>query len=214
MAKLDASLIVTAPEYRRVRAEYRRVVASARQRRRIRLGEAGSLQFETHEFALWHIHELLRAEGWSQTRTERTLEDVQPWVAEADELVATLMLDTADAAYAEAIGSVLAAPGAVVLCAGSDALSSEVVEAGTASDPVWYLRWRVTPWWQAALSSASVCAHLAWAPDPVNLSAATAAALRTDLVQARGRSISSLQRLVERTQQHDQPQRSRRAARP
>lgn len=212
MAKLDASCVVTASEYRRVRRDYRRVVSAARTCRRIRLGEVGSLQFETLEFALWHVHELLHAEGWSQARIERTIEDVQPWVAEADELVATLMIDSADVAHAEAIGRMLAQPGAVVLRAGRDAIASDVVEAGTASDPVWYLRWRVSPWWHAALGSAAVGAHLVWDPDPVILPAVTTAALRTDLVEARGRSVSTLHRLLERTQHHVQLQSPRHAA--
>lgn len=214
MAKLDASCVVTASEYRRVRRDYGRIVSAARTCRRIRLGDIGSLQFETLEFALWHVHELLHAEGWSQPRIERTLEDVQPWVAGSDELVATLMVDSADAAHAQEIGRMLTLPGAVVLRAGRDALASDVVEAGTPSDPVWYLRWRVTPWWHAALSSASARAHLAWDAEPVPLPAVTTAALRTDLAEARGRSVSTLHRLLERTQHHVQLQSPRHAACP
>lgn len=212
MAKLDASCVVTAPEYRRVRGYYRRIVSAARACRRIRLGDVGSLQFENLEFAVWHVHELLHAEGWSHARIERTIEDAQPWVAGAEEVVATLMLDSTDAAQAQAIGRMLTQPGAVVLRAGCDALPSDVVEAGTASDPVWYLRWRVTPWWHTTLSSASVGAHLAWDPEPVTLPAVTTAALRTDLVEARGRSVSSLHRLLERTQHDVQLQSPRHAA--
>ncbi len=180
------------------------------------MGVVGSLQFETPEFAVWHVHELLHFEGWSQERVERTLEDVEPWVPGADELVATLMVDTSDAAYAEAIGGLLAQPGSVVLRAGRDALSSEVVEAGTPSDPVWYLRWRVTPWWHAALSSGTLCAHVAWDPTPIQFPAVTAAALRTDLVETRGASSTVLQRLLERTQvqAHVQPESSCHTARP
>lgn len=168
-----------------------------RAHRRCRLGALGSLQFETPEFALWHVHELLRAEGWSPLRVERTLEDVVPWVPGPDELVATLMVDTVDAAWAQAVGTLLARPGGVVLRAGAEALFSDVVEAGTASDPVWYLRWRVTPRWRAALRTGALAADLAWDPQPVSLPEAMAAALRTDLAQSEGRSRSLLRSLLE-----------------
>lgn len=214
VAKLDPTAVVTAAEYRGVRAGYRRIVAPQRARRRCRLGAVGSLQFETPEFALWHVHELLHAEGWSPARVERTLEDVVPWTPAPDELVATLMIDSADAADAQRVGASLAEPGAVVLRAGSDALINEVIEPGTPSDPVWYLRWRVTPSWHAALCSGSLVAHVAWDPDPISLHATTTAALRTDLVEASGRPPSTLQRLLDLRQAHVPLQSPRHPPRP
>lgn len=213
MAKLDASTVVSAADYERVRPEYRARVSIQRDRRRLRLGTAASLQFETREFALWHVHELLRVEGWSLPRVQRTLEDVRPWCPQGPELVATLMVDSCEPTEAMFLARALSRPGAVVFRAGAAALRSEVVEAGFPGDPVWYLRWSVTPAWEDALEGGCILTT-SWDDALYTLSAATRAALRTDLIEASGPGQPMLHRLLERTQRHVQSQRTRHEARP
>ena len=213
MAKLDASVAVSAADYERVRVEYRTRVSAARARRRIRLGTGASLQFETREFALWHVQELLRVEGWSLSRLLRTLDDVRPWCPQPQELVATVMVDASDPTEASFLARALLRPGAIVLRAGSAAVRSEVVEAGFPGDPVWYLRWSVTSAWEDALD-AGCTLTTSWDDSLYTLSAATRAALRTDLIEAAGSGRPMLHRLLERTQRNVQSQRTRHEARP
>lgn len=213
MAKLEVDAVVSAADYERVRVEYRARVSAARARRRMRLGSAASLQFETREFALWHVQELLRVEGWTLPRTLQTLDDVRPWCPRAHELVATLMVDSSDPAEALFLSRALVRPGAIILRAGSAALRSEVVEAGFPGDPVWYLRWSVTPAWERALVSGCTLAT-SWDDALYTLSAATRAALRTDLIEAAGPGQPLLHRLLQRTQHNAQSQRTRHQARP
>lgn len=179
----------------------------------MRLGAAASLQFETPEFALWHVHELLRAEGWSLARMKRTLDDVRPWCPRGHELVATLMVDSSDSEEARFLSRALIQPGAVVLRAGSVGLRSEVVEAGFPSDPVWYLRWSVNRAWEDALAFGCTLTT-SWDDTLYMLSAATRAALRTDLIEAAGPGQPMLHRLLQRTQRNVQSQRTRHEARP
>ena len=54
--------ILGAAIYERLRRDLRRRVIEARSRRRIRLGEAGSIVFETRETILYQLKETLRAE--------------------------------------------------------------------------------------------------------------------------------------------------------
>lgn len=213
MARLDATHVISAADYERVRAEYRARVSADRARRRIRLGAAASLQFETAEFALWHVQELLRVEGWSLPRVLRTLDDVRPWCPQGPELVATLMLDSGDQTEAMFLARALRRPGAIVLRAGSAALRSEVVEAGFAGDPIWYLRWSVTRAWEHALG-AGCTLTTSWDDALYTLRAATCAALRTDLIEASGPGQPMLHRLLESTQRNVQLQRTRHQTRP
>ena len=199
MARLDPSWIVAAADYERVRDAYRRVVSSARTLRRLRLGRSCSLQFETREFALWHVQELLRVEGWTLPRVRRTVDDVQPWCPRPGELRATLMVDAHDPALGRSIALTLAQPGAIALRAGAVILRSETLEAGFPSDPVWYLRWRVSPSWQASLPAGCTCAT-AWDDALYTLPGATRAALGTDLTEEAGPRQPLLHRLLERTQ--------------
>lgn len=213
MARLDPSWIVSAADYERVRDVYRRAVSSARTLRRLRLGGSCSLQFETPEFALWHVQELLRVEGWSLPRLRRTVDDVRPWCPRPGELVGTLMVDTNDPALGRSIALALARPGAVVLRAGTVAIRSETVEAGFPGDPVWYVRWRVSPSWHASLPSGCTCAT-AWDDALYTLPGATRAALGTDLIEGAGPGQPLLHRLLESTQRHVQSECPRHEARP
>lgn len=215
VARLDASAVLSQRQYADVRASYYGWVAAARARRRVRLAPDGVVQFEAPEFVLWHVHELLRAEGWSAARIDRTLGDVEPWCAGPDELVATVMLDSAEAVRGAQIAEALARPGGLRLWAGEHVLGSEVAEAGTGCDPVWYLRWRVPRWWPAVLHAAPICViEPTWDAPAVRLHPTTTAALRADLVEARRRTKPVLHRLASRTQRHDQSQRTRHSARP
>ncbi len=198
MARLDPSWVVSAADYERVRSSYGRAVSSERTRRRLRLGRACSLQFETREFALWHVQELLRVEGWTLPRVLRTIDDVQPWCPAAGELVGTVMVDTDDHALGHSLARALAIPGAIVLRMGTVALRSETVEAGYPGDPVWYLRWRVGPHWNASLASGCTCTTR-WDDALRSLPGITRAALASDLMEAEGPGRPMLHHLIERT---------------
>jgi len=213
VAKLDPALLVSAPDYGRVRRAYCRTVNDERFRRRVRLGSVGFLQFETREFALWHVHELLRVEGWTLPRALRTVDDVDSWCPGPDELVATVMLDTDDAAQVARVGRALLQRGAIRLCSGGVAIESEVVEPGCSADPIWYLRWRVDPRWHAALARGCTCAT-SWDGGLTTLRAATVAGLRNDLLEAPRPGAPLLHRLLHRTQQSPPAQRTGLEARP
>ncbi len=212
MAKLDPTRVVSAADYERARPEYRPLISSERRRRRLRLADACSLQFETQEFALWHVQELLRVEGWTLPRARRTVGDVEPWCPAPGELVATVMVDTDNPAVAMFIARALARPGAILLRAGQHVLRSEVLEAGFPGDPVWYLRWAVTPQWRTSLRFGCTCLT-SWDNASYPAPAATVAAVREDLGAARGPVQPLLHRLIEAKNRSVKPQRPRHEAR-
>lgn len=212
MAKLDAAYVVSSADYEVARPEYRRRVSAERQRRRMRLGEGCSLQFETQEFALWHVQELLRVEGWSLPRATQTVRDVEPWCPGRGDLVATVMVDTDDSKLAQRVTRALARPGVIRLCAGQHVLRSEVLEAGFPADPIWYLRWPVTPQWCSALAAGGTCTT-SWDGARYPLSSATSAALREDITSDPASQRPLLHCLVE-SRDHHVPQAGSTGTRP
>lgn len=79
--------------YERVRPRYRGRIIELKRRRRVMLGEHLSIVFESRETVLYHIQEVIRAEGArSADRIAQEIAEYDRLVPRAGEVTATLMI--------------------------------------------------------------------------------------------------------------------------
>ncbi len=205
--------ILTADDYRLVRPEYRRLVSRFRAVRRIRIDSAAMLVFETRETVLWHIHEILRVEGYHPRRIRQILCEVIPLLPKLGELRATVMIDGGGASRGQLIADALAVQGGLALQAGrTRCLSEPASSAVCPGDPIWYLRFCPSSEWveQLQASCAPLTLHRAWAGEPLSQSVSNEMrhALIEDVICAGQGMPSILHRLAQEMVQHASSQES------
>lgn len=85
--------LLPADVYERVRPRYRGRIIELKRRRRVILGEHLSMVFESRETVLYHIQEIIRAEGAGRVeRIEQEIAEYDRLVPRAGEITATLMI--------------------------------------------------------------------------------------------------------------------------
>lgn len=130
--------------YRRVRADYRALVAELKRHRRVRLAPNVGLLFENRETVLFQIHEVLLLEGHTPARVRGELAHYACLLPPPGELRATAMVDGGSPAHGRRVIAALRRPGAIRLSVGAQSCGSELAcDTDTdAEDAVQYLRFR------------------------------------------------------------------------
>lgn len=138
--------LLPADVYERVRPRYRGRIIELKRRRRVMLGEHVSIVFESRETVLYHIQEVLRAEGaGSVERVEREIAEYDRLVPRAGEITATLMIHGGPPRAGQALMEGLAA-GRDTVFLGLDARTIPAEPLSPLSDaccPVQYIRFPV-----------------------------------------------------------------------
>jgi len=95
MQSMTRDEIRTKDEYEKARADLRRRVMLAKDRRRVLVGDHCSVHFENRDTLLYQVHEMLRAEdSWRRDgAVEDELEAYNPLIPGPGELSATIMFE-------------------------------------------------------------------------------------------------------------------------
>lgn len=198
--------IVPGQVYRRIRLAYQARIRSHRRVRRLRLGDTASLMFETRETVLWHLHEVLRVEGFRRRRMLQLVGEVEPLQPRAGELRATVMIDAGSANHGETVARALAVRGGLKLWLGATACHSVPASQSTCPfEPVWYLHFCPSRAWLKALAQGGMplVVERSWTDKHLTFPTQMRQALAEDLLSA-GRGLPSyLHRLAAEMNQED-----------
>lgn len=167
--------------YEAVRASYRSEILRLKQRRRIRLGSTALLCFESYETVLYHVHEVLRAEGRAPGRIERELAQYAPLVPGRNRLTATLLIDGNDPPTCRALGQRVCRPGGLVLAVDGHRAPSSPVGALDPDDPVQYLAFAVASGLTAALGEPTAFVRIQAGDEIIRVRSELRIELATDL---------------------------------
>jgi hypothetical protein len=94
--KIDASDIIPAAEYGKLRAERRRQIAEIKKNRRMEVGPFATFYFESFETMLHQVHEMLFIEKGGAEQLPDELAAYNPLIPTGSELVATVMFEIDD----------------------------------------------------------------------------------------------------------------------
>jgi hypothetical protein len=95
--KIDASDIIPAAEYGKLRAERRRQIAEIKKNRRMEVGPFATFYFESFDTMLHQVHEMLFIEKGGAEQLPDELAAYNPLIPTGSELVATVMFEIEDA---------------------------------------------------------------------------------------------------------------------
>jgi len=94
--KIDASDIIPAAEYGKLRAERRRQIAEIKKNRRMEVGPFATFYFESFDTMLHQVHEMLFIEKGGAEQLPDELAAYNPLIPTGSELVATVMFEIDD----------------------------------------------------------------------------------------------------------------------
>ena len=94
--KIDASDIIPAAEYGKLRAERRRQIAEIKKNRRMEVGPFATFYFESFDTMLHQVHEMLFIEKGGPAQIPDELAAYNPLIPQGAELVATVMFEIDD----------------------------------------------------------------------------------------------------------------------
>lgn len=173
--------VVADRAYEDVRTSYRSEVLRLKQRRRLRLGSTALLCFESYETVLYHVHEVLRAEGRPPGRVERELAEYAPLVPGRHRLTATLLIDGDDPLECRALGRRACRPSGLVLAVDGHRAPSSPLGPLDPDDPVQYLAFAVAPGLAAALSEPTAFVRIQASGEIIRVRSELRIELATDL---------------------------------
>lgn len=90
--------ILPMAEYAKIRREQRRAVSELKRHRRIEVGPYATFYFENYETMRQQVHEMLYVEKGGEDQIADELAAYNPLIPQGNELIATVMLEIADAA--------------------------------------------------------------------------------------------------------------------
>lgn len=90
---IEASAIIPAAEYAKVRAERRRAITEFKKNRRLEVGPYAAFYFEAYETMLHQVHEMLFIEKGGTEQIPDELAAYNPLIPQGSELVATVMFE-------------------------------------------------------------------------------------------------------------------------
>ena len=85
-------------EYGKIRRERRQAVSELKKRRRVEVGPFATFYFENYDTMWQQVHEMLYVEKGGEDQIIDELAAYNPMIPQGNELVATVMLEIADAA--------------------------------------------------------------------------------------------------------------------
>ena len=94
--KIEASDIIPAAEYGKLRAERRRQIAEIKKNRRMEVGPFATFYFESFDTMLHQVHEMLFIEKGGAEQIPGELAAYNPLIPQGSELVATVMFEIDD----------------------------------------------------------------------------------------------------------------------
>ena len=94
--KIDASDIIPAAEYGKLRAERRRQIAEIKKNRRMEVGPFATFYFESFDTMLHQVHEMLFIEKGGEAQVADELGAYNTLIPQGRELVATVMFEIDD----------------------------------------------------------------------------------------------------------------------
>lgn len=190
MERVTRADVRSLEDYEVARADFRQHIRGVKEPRRVAVGDAIALTFETRDTALFQIQEMLRTERiFEPDRIQEEIDVYNDLVPGANELVATMFIEIADMAeLRRRLPELVGVEHAVWLEIGPHRLRGQGEEGRSTEEKtstVHYLRFAVEPAAAAALRDASQPARLR-IDHPhyqvaTELSAATGRALADDL---------------------------------
>src|SRR3954462_7167567 len=88
--------LMSLAEYTKIRREHRKNLVQVKQRRRVHIGPAVTLYFESYDTMWAQVQEMLYIEKGGDEQIEGELAAYNPLIPKGDELVATMMLEIED----------------------------------------------------------------------------------------------------------------------
>ena len=94
--KIETSSVLPLPDYAKVRAERRKLMAEFKKNRRLEVGPFATFYFESYETMLHQVHEMLFIEKGGAAQIPDELAAYNPLIPQGSELVATVMFEIDD----------------------------------------------------------------------------------------------------------------------
>jgi len=95
--------ILPMAEYGKIRRDRRQAISELKKRRRVEVGPFATFYFENFDTMWQQVHEMLYVEKGGEDQIADELEAYNPMIPQGKELVATVMLEIADAARRTAV---------------------------------------------------------------------------------------------------------------
>jgi hypothetical protein len=121
--QIDASAILPAAEYVKVRAERRKRITELKKNRRLEVGPFATFYFENYDTMLHQVHEMLFIEKGGAEQLPDELAAYNPLIPRGSELVATVMFEIDDPLRrARVLGSLGGVEGHAFIRVGGDTI--------------------------------------------------------------------------------------------
>lgn len=95
--KIERPDIMEWEDYARIRSERRAAMVALKRNRRLQVGPNATAHFENFDTMLYQVQEMLHTERGGEAQIPDELDAYNPLIPQGNELVATLMLEMADA---------------------------------------------------------------------------------------------------------------------